>query len=52
MFDDDSRVGSIEALLQRRALEWARAVAGGGGVERDGGERDDGDDGSSRRPRI
>jgi hypothetical protein len=29
LFDDASRVGSIEALLQRRALEWARAVAGG-----------------------
>jgi glycosyltransferase A (GT-A) superfamily protein (DUF2064 family) len=29
LFDDPSRVRSIEALLQRRALEWARAVAGG-----------------------
>jgi glycosyltransferase A (GT-A) superfamily protein (DUF2064 family) len=28
LFDDEARVGSIEALLQRRALEWARAVAG------------------------
>ena len=29
MFGDGSRVGAIEALLERRALEWARAVAGG-----------------------
>ena len=28
LFDDASRVDGIEALLQRRALEWARAVAG------------------------
>jgi hypothetical protein len=28
LFDEASRVGSIEALLQRRALEWARALAG------------------------
>ena len=32
MFDDASRVGAIEALLERRALEWARAVAGDGTV--------------------
>jgi glycosyltransferase A (GT-A) superfamily protein (DUF2064 family) len=28
LFDDASRVDAIEALLQRRALEWAKAVAG------------------------
>jgi hypothetical protein len=28
MFDDESRVGAIEALMERRTLEWARAVAG------------------------
>jgi glycosyltransferase A (GT-A) superfamily protein (DUF2064 family) len=28
LFDDESRVVAIEALLQRRALEWARALAG------------------------
>jgi glycosyltransferase A (GT-A) superfamily protein (DUF2064 family) len=28
MFDDGSRVASIEALLERRALAWARAVVG------------------------
>jgi hypothetical protein len=28
LFDDASRVDAIEALLQRRALEWAQAVAG------------------------
>jgi hypothetical protein len=32
LFDDPSRVGAIEALLARRALEWARAVAGDDGA--------------------
>ncbi len=32
MFGDAARVGALEALLQRRALEWARAVAGDNGV--------------------
>jgi glycosyltransferase A (GT-A) superfamily protein (DUF2064 family) len=32
MLGDESRVGAIEALLQRRALEWARVVAGDGTV--------------------
>jgi glycosyltransferase A (GT-A) superfamily protein (DUF2064 family) len=29
LFADESRVASIEALLELRALEWARALAGG-----------------------
>jgi glycosyltransferase A (GT-A) superfamily protein (DUF2064 family) len=32
MLGDESRVGAVEALLQRRALEWARVVAGDGTV--------------------
>jgi glycosyltransferase A (GT-A) superfamily protein (DUF2064 family) len=32
MLGDESRVGAIEALLERRALEWARVVAGDGTV--------------------
>jgi glycosyltransferase A (GT-A) superfamily protein (DUF2064 family) len=32
MFGDESRAGAIEALLERRALEWARVVAGDGTV--------------------
>ncbi len=32
MLGDESRVGAIEALLARRALEWARVVAGDGEV--------------------
>jgi glycosyltransferase A (GT-A) superfamily protein (DUF2064 family) len=32
LFDDASRVGFIEALLARRALAWARVVAGDGAV--------------------
>jgi hypothetical protein len=43
LFDDESRVSSIEALLERRALEWARAIAGDGDGDRDG----DGDAGGA-----
>jgi glycosyltransferase A (GT-A) superfamily protein (DUF2064 family) len=32
MLGDESRVAAIEALLARRALEWARVVAGDGEV--------------------
>jgi glycosyltransferase A (GT-A) superfamily protein (DUF2064 family) len=32
MLGDESRVRAIEALLERRALEWARVVAGDGTV--------------------
>lgn len=32
MLGDESRAGAIEALLERRALEWARVVAGDGTV--------------------
>jgi glycosyltransferase A (GT-A) superfamily protein (DUF2064 family) len=32
LFDDAARVDAIEALLQRRALEWAQAVAGDGPI--------------------
>jgi hypothetical protein len=32
MLGDGSRVGAVEALLERRALAWARAVSGDGGV--------------------
>jgi len=32
MLDDESRVGAIAALLERRALDWARVVAGDGPV--------------------
>jgi len=32
MLDDESRVGAITALLERRALEWVRVVAGDGPV--------------------
>ena len=47
LFDDGSRVAAIEALLERRALEWARAVAGDnarrrGGHGSDRGGRPDG----------
>jgi hypothetical protein len=32
MLGDESRVGAVAALLERRALEWARVVAGDGAV--------------------